>query len=474
MIFILIFVVGSLPVSLSFFMFGLYGNSRLSRAFFYSMCTITFWQWDDTSLYAATSLHYGTVLFLVRFFRLGQFMSIPLFVNLVRVILSSDGSLSKSFSARLGRVVFSRRSFIAYLVVSLILYGINWTPFDIASLSLDRTPYDFFFKVHYGPLDILYLFYLSTFSFVLLFSFIASRSIISRDIKFFVVTINGSYLTLFLVGMVSFLPHQQYIQNSLVTLVTSAFIAFSFMKMYNKALFEHSRLLARKSKLEFTGNMTNSLVHEFKNLLTSVKGSADVLASGINSEALVNNIVQGSKQMQRLVDSYQKFMREGDMNPTLELANVNSLVSSAIEFVIPFTDSLGVTVYFEGNQNIEAFVNESMLMQVVVNLVKNGAEAIPANAKVKLVKVLLSEFNDSFIIDVIDSGSGVEQSKWQSIFQDFTTTKATGSGLGLPFSFKTVVAHRGKIGVVASDSSGTHIRVTVPKNKVDHLISIGG
>jgi len=91
-------------------------------------------------------------------------------------------------------------------------------------------------------------------------------------------------------------------------------------------------------------------------------------------------------------------------------------------------------------------IDEEMIGQVLINLIKNAMEALnkTENGKIEVV----GKYNGNTItIEVIDNGPGIIPEAIQRIFVPFFTTKKTGSGIGLALSRQIMQMHNGTLGV---------------------------
>jgi signal transduction histidine kinase len=108
---------------------------------------------------------------------------------------------------------------------------------------------------------------------------------------------------------------------------------------------------------------------------------------------------------------------------------------------------------------VEISGDPQLLRQVWVNLFQNAIEAMPKGGE---VAVLVSSGN-AILVEIRDSGSGIEPSMVDKIWRPFFTTKTRGTGLGLPLVKKMVEAHRGRIWCESVPSVKTSFFVEIPK-----------
>ena len=110
--------------------------------------------------------------------------------------------------------------------------------------------------------------------------------------------------------------------------------------------------------------------------------------------------------------------------------------------------------------------DQSLLRRALVNLVRNGVEAIDSSALSKLIVITGAVEGSSdhgyAHVRICDTGGGIPPEDLNRIFIPFFTTKSRGYGIGLALVQKIVVAHGGDVAVERSDSSGTVFHCRLP------------
>ena len=144
----------------------------------------------------------------------------------------------------------------------------------------------------------------------------------------------------------------------------------------------------------------------------------------------------------------------------LKLASLNQVAEKTLELLRPEIENRGVTVKTRLAQNLTATpVDATQLQQVLVNLVKNAAQAMTTGGTLTLQT---GESGDGVWVSVTDTGGGIPQEQINRIFEPFYTTKKKGSGLGLMIVQRIVRAHNGRIELESHVGRGTTFRVWLP------------
>jgi PAS domain S-box-containing protein len=144
----------------------------------------------------------------------------------------------------------------------------------------------------------------------------------------------------------------------------------------------------------------------------------------------------------------------------LKIVSLNGIAEKTLELLRPEIENRGVTVKTKLAHNLTATpVDATQLQQVLVNLVKNAAQAMSTGGTLTLQT---GETGDEVWVSVTDSGGGIPQEQINRIFEPFYTTKKKGSGLGLMIVQRIVRAHNGRIELESHVGRGTTFRVWLP------------
>jgi PAS domain S-box-containing protein len=144
----------------------------------------------------------------------------------------------------------------------------------------------------------------------------------------------------------------------------------------------------------------------------------------------------------------------------LKIASLNGIAEKTLELLRPEIENRGVTVKTKLAHNLTATpVDATQLQQVLVNLVKNAAQAMSTGGTLTLQT---GESGDGVWVSVTDTGGGIPQEQINRIFEPFYTTKKKGSGLGLMIVQRIVRAHNGRIELESHVGKGTTFRIWLP------------
>jgi len=238
---------------------------------------------------------------------------------------------------------------------------------------------------------------------------------------------------------------------------------------------------AQSQKMEAVGQLAGGIAHDFNNLLTAMIGFCDLLLirhkPGDQSFADIMQIKQNANRAANLVRQLLAFSRQQTvqskvLNVTEVLADLSHLmrrlIGVSIELKMTHGRDLGVVLMDQGQ-----------LEQIVVNLAVNARDAMPEGGalSVRTENVSLSDpapygsevmpVGDYVLIEVVDSGQGIEKEILDRIFEPFFSTKEVGLGTGLGLGLSTVHGIiRQADGFVFVDSEpgqGTRFSIFLPR-----------
>ncbi len=232
--------------------------------------------------------------------------------------------------------------------------------------------------------------------------------------------------------------------------------------------------------------MIGSIAHEIKNPLSGIKGAAQILkGSAKDSEAIecVDLILKESDRLNLVLHSYLTMTRM----PVFNQLNIHEVIEHALKVMRTTIQKKKIHIDKSYDPSLPAIRgDESKLLQVFINLMKNSMEAMDAMKGKHLSRTLGINTRPSkeymviyegegpdkkkgklkkqgwVIITLQDSGVGIPREEVEKIFLPFYTRKKGGSGLGLALSKKIIKDHGGTIKVRSKVGHGTIVSVYLP------------
>ena len=235
------------------------------------------------------------------------------------------------------------------------------------------------------------------------------------------------------------------------------------LRRANEQLFDLQRQLGRAQRLATMGQLTATMAHEIGSPLNSVAVHLQLLArSPVLSEQDRGRLVTIDQQIRRLVETVERLLAatRGEARRP-EPADLNLLVRSVTDLMDPVLSAkeIGYAVTLdEGLPKIP--VDAHQIQQVVLNLLTNAVDAMPAGGR---LGIETGRADEAAFFRIADSGPGIAPGARGQIFEPFFTTKAGGgTGLGLAICRQIVEAHRGSIDVVETPGGGATFEVRLP------------
>ena len=217
-------------------------------------------------------------------------------------------------------------------------------------------------------------------------------------------------------------------------------------------------------KMASVGLLAAGVAHEVNTPLTGISSFTQMLLEGVDSD-------DPRKPLLEKIES-QTFRAAKIVNSLLSLARPADVETGPVDLNIVVNDVLALLEHRFRRSNIELrkelSVEEPMvsgiehkLQQVVLNLVMNALDAMPTGG---WLSIRTAHENDSIIVDVSDTGSGIPGEHLSKIYDPFFTTKATGegTGLGLSITYGIVQEHGGTITCQSSEGKGTRFSLKLP------------
>lgn len=220
------------------------------------------------------------------------------------------------------------------------------------------------------------------------------------------------------------------------------------------------------------GKLTGQLAHEIKNPLSTIKINLKLIAEDLGdlsggisdekrSERALRKINVIQKEADRLDQILDDFLRYADKTE-LQLARVdiNELVSDMVDFYSPQAHSYSITIRLGlCNKPLVGRFDTDMLKQVMLNLFINAQQAMKDGGE---LIVRTDRHDNDAVIEVSDTGSGIDPDKLPFIFDAYYSSRPQGSGLGLPTAKKIVEAHNGTLNVNSEPGKGTSFIIRLP------------
>jgi PAS domain S-box-containing protein len=225
--------------------------------------------------------------------------------------------------------------------------------------------------------------------------------------------------------------------------------------------------LAEGQKLAAIGMLAGGVAHEFNNALAAIQGAVELLSMHAGGTPPARQYLDVIRRMANrateLTRQLLAYSRQGKYMPTsIPLARVLSETLPAIRSSLP----PGVELSTESGDALPSVhVDVAQMKQVVMGLCLNAAEAMPGGGRLT-IRTYSEPGAGRVVLEVSDTGPGIDAAAMPRIFEPFFTTKGVGRGMGLPAIRGIVDNHGGEIRVVSREGKGTICTVLLPASTV--------
>jgi PAS domain S-box-containing protein len=226
--------------------------------------------------------------------------------------------------------------------------------------------------------------------------------------------------------------------------------------------------------LAVLGRFTSAIAHEIRNPLTGIAAGIQYLnrSTELNEEHKENivYILEEVARLNRIITDLFKVAKPRDI--LYQECDLNTIVDKSYKSVSDIFDSRNVKFSSSISPGVsKAEIDPDQITQVLINLIKNAAEAVDEGGDVSVIvrsydksdsEMRGHRWNDYFVIDVVDDGPGIDGRDKQRIFLPFFSRKKGGTGLGLFVTHSIIQHHQGHIKVISEPGDGTIFRVYLP------------
>ena len=253
--------------------------------------------------------------------------------------------------------------------------------------------------------------------------------------------------------------------------ITERKLAEERLRHQDHALQTARAQLAHVSRLTTLGELTSSIAHEVSQPLGGMITSAGACARWLAAEppdiaearAALDNIAADGKRAREVIAriralTKRQMVRKDSLDINQELLEVLALTEHE-------SRSHGIVRRTELDPTLPRVPGDRIqLQQVLLNLIVNAIEAMSAVGDRPRLLTIVSRHDSPnvVLVEVRDTGSGLDPQHIEQVFEAFYTTKADGIGIGLSISRSIVEAHGGRLWASANEPHGAVFRLTLP------------
>ncbi|WP_167497624.1 sensor histidine kinase [Brevibacillus antibioticus] len=259
---------------------------------------------------------------------------------------------------------------------------------------------------------------------------------------------------------------QHLVYYTIVIPIQNFFGLWLLMSLFSKCVSDKELFIrhAQNEKIQTMSHVAASLAHEVRNPLTAVKGFLKLIQECPENLVKVDQYIGISlDEIQRTEAILTEYLAiSKPLKERHEIINVSEHLQAIREVMLPFANMHNVELTlqdFERPVTIKA--NSDEFKQVLVNFIKNAIEACSDISDGKVSLDLLIERNKALLV-IKDNGVGMDAGQISRLGTIYFSTKTTGTGLGLTYSYHVIHAIGGTVKVSSKPRVGTKFTIMLP------------
>jgi len=216
-------------------------------------------------------------------------------------------------------------------------------------------------------------------------------------------------------------------------------------------------------RMSAIGRLTSGVAHEVKNPINAIVVHLELLKNkldGVNPSAHRHlDVIEAEiRRLDRVVQTLVDFSRPVELQ--LREHDLRGVIGDVMALATDELSMRSVTLRSHMPTNpVVVNVDADLLKQAVINVVQNGAQAMPEGGK---LDVVLETDRKFATLRILDEGVGIPEDIREKIFDLYFTTKSEGSGIGLAMTYRILQLHHGSIEVQSRVEKGTEFRFRIP------------
>ncbi|MCH8494959.1 MAG: HAMP domain-containing histidine kinase, partial [Balneolales bacterium] len=243
------------------------------------------------------------------------------------------------------------------------------------------------------------------------------------------------------------------------------YIQFGLLAVFLGLLYLNLSNIRRTEQSNLWVGMAKEAAHQLGTPLSSMMGWVELLRSTTKEQESVGIALELEEDIRRLQNVADRFNKIGS-SPELKPYRVEPVLNQVIDYIEKRLPRIGkvVEIRREIATDLKIQLNQDLFSWSIENLMKNALDAIDSKKDNQFVAIRTYIESNNLVIEIEDSGKGIEKKLFEEIFTPGYSTKKRGWGLGLSLTRRIIEEyHGGKIIVLRSaPGEGTVFRITLP------------
>ncbi|WP_257345996.1 two-component system sensor histidine kinase NtrB [Pseudalkalibacillus decolorationis] len=219
-------------------------------------------------------------------------------------------------------------------------------------------------------------------------------------------------------------------------------------------------LLMYKKQMESVSHLAAGVAHELRNPLSVIQGFIQLSTVSNDFSKYYDTVISELSRMNEIIEDFlsvsRKKIHKQQQRPDLIIRSLVHIIQSEC-----LLHNLVFKYYFDESSQ-HAMVNESMIKQVVLNLLRNSIEAYGEKKEHRYIRLSGKKRNGYYEVSFIDHGPGMSEEVLEQLGKPFFTTKDRGTGIGIPLCKKIIEEHGGTFSIISEPGKGTKVRFRLP------------
>jgi len=213
------------------------------------------------------------------------------------------------------------------------------------------------------------------------------------------------------------------------------------------------QMTALFDRMSMVGSMAATVAHEIRNPMTTVRGYLQFLGKKEKYQTDKEKFELMIAELDRANSIIREYLAlSHDKMVNLQKCSLNGIIEALFPLIQADANSSQVGASFDLSVIPELLLDENEIRQLLLNLVRNGLEAMPAGGNLIIRTALLA---GKVVLSISDQGSGIPAQVLEHLGTPFFTTKETGTGLGLPICYQIAHRHNASIKIDTSEQGTT-------------------
>lgn len=226
----------------------------------------------------------------------------------------------------------------------------------------------------------------------------------------------------------------------------------------------YQKEMARLDRLNLIGEMAASIGHEIRNPMTAIRGFLQMIGNKEEYEkdrVFFDLMIEELDRANNIISEYLGMAK--NKRVYLKLKAIDQIIESLYPIILSNANQNELLIRLEKSQAPQALVDEMEIRQLILNMTRNGLDAMSAGGTLTIGTKLE---NNKVVLFIKDEGHGLDPAILDKLGTPFVTTKEKGTGLGLAVCYSIAARHKATIDFETSSQGTTfNIRLPIPADQ---------